>query len=207
MARLGVDVRLETTADLAAIEALAPDAVVVATGSVPRQPLDTPGSDLPHVVQGWDVLAGVAQTGARVAIVSQEDYFETPNVAEFLAEQGRHVEIFHKSTHLGADIDRYSMGAVLGRLERLGVAVHPNLRLAGITPEAIDFVSAWGGKSYRYAGFDSVVLVYGSVPRAGLYDQLLARRSVPEVYVAGSAWVPRRIAESTQHGASIGLVI
>lgn len=207
LARLGVDLRLETEADGAAIEALAPEVVVIATGSTPRRPLDIPGCDLPHVVQGWDVLAGRVTAGARVAVVSQEDYFETPNVAEYLAEQGKRVEIFHKSTHLGADIDRYSMGAVLGRLERHGVVIRPNLRLAAVEAGALEFVSAFGPQRYRYEGFDTVVLVYGSVPQSSLYDELLARRSIPEVYVAGSAWVPRRIAEATQHGASIGLVI
>ena len=207
LARLGVEVRLETVADVAMIEALEPEVVVVATGSVPRVPLDTPGSELPHVVQGWDVLAGRVSTGSRVAVVSQEDYFETPNVAEYLAEQGRQVEVFHKSTHLAADIDRYSMGAVLARLERHGVRIRPNLRLAAVETGVLEFVSAFGAGRYRFEGFDSVVLVYGSVPHSPLYEALLARRSIPEVYVAGSAWLPRRIAEATQHGASIGLVI
>jgi hypothetical protein len=99
------------------------------------------------------------------------------------------------------------MGAVLSRLERHGVVIRPNLRLAAIEARALQFVSAFGAGRYRHEGFDSVVLVYGSVPHSPLYETLLARRSVPEVYVAGSAWLPRRIAEATQHGASIGLVI
>ena len=60
-----------------------------------------PGIDLPHVVQAWDVLTGKASTGDRVAVISQEDYYETPCVAEYLAERGKHVEVFHKSVHLG----------------------------------------------------------------------------------------------------------
>ena len=99
------------------------------------------------------------------------------------------------------------MGAVLGRLERHGIVIRPNLRLAAVAPDALEFVSAFGPQRYRHEGFDTVVLVYGSVPRSSLYDELLARKSVPEVHVAGSAWLPRRIAEATQHGASIGLVI
>ena len=42
MERLGVDVRLQAGADLATIKALLPDAVVIATGSVPRVPSDVP---------------------------------------------------------------------------------------------------------------------------------------------------------------------
>ena len=207
MARLGVDVRLETKADIDAVKALKADAVVIATGSIPRVPKDIPGIDLPHVVQGWDVMLGKASTGNRVAVISQEDYYETPCVAEFLAERGKQVEVFHKSVHLGSEIARYSIGMVLSRMEQCGVTVHPNLILTKIQPDGLEFVSSFGGKTYRKEGFDSVVLVYGSVPQHELYDQLKAAGSIPQLYLAGSAWLPRFMAEATQHGASIGLVI
>lgn len=49
--RLGVDVRLNTTATTELITALGPDHVVVATGAVRPRP-DIPGGDLPHVHTG-----------------------------------------------------------------------------------------------------------------------------------------------------------
>jgi 2,4-dienoyl-CoA reductase-like NADH-dependent reductase (Old Yellow Enzyme family)/thioredoxin reductase len=207
MTRLGVDVRLEANADIDAIKALSPDAVVIATGSLPRVPGDVPGIDLPHVVQGWDVMQGKASTGDRVAVVSQEDYYETPCVAEFLAERGKQVEVFHKSTHLGSEINRYSIGMVLSRMESCGVTIHPNLILKEVQADGLEFVSSWGGKTYRREGFDGVVLVYGSVPQHDLYDRLKAEGSISQLYLAGSAWVPRFMAEATRHGADIGLVI
>jgi 2,4-dienoyl-CoA reductase-like NADH-dependent reductase (Old Yellow Enzyme family)/thioredoxin reductase len=207
MTRLGVDVRLESAVDMDAIKALSPGAVVIATGSLPRVPDDVPGIDLPHVVQGWDVLQGKATTGDRVAVISQEDYYETPCVAEFLAERGKQVEVFHKSVHLGFEIARYSIGMVLSRMEECGVKIHPNLVLKQVQADAIELGSSWGVRSYREEGFDSVVLVYGSVPKNELYDQLKADGSIPQLYVAGSAWLPRFMAEAAQHGASIGLVV
>lgn len=207
MERLGVDVRLQTSADLAAVKALSPDAVVIATGSVPRVPLEVPGIDLPHVVQAWDVMTGKAKTGDRVAVISQEDYYETPCVAEYLADRGKHVEVFHKSVHLGFEIARYSIGMVLARMESYGVVVHPNLMLQAVRPDSFDLVSSYGVRTYRKEGFDSIVLVYGSVSQHDLYDQLKADGSIPQVYIAGSAWLPRFMAEATRHGASIGLVI
>jgi 2,4-dienoyl-CoA reductase-like NADH-dependent reductase (Old Yellow Enzyme family)/thioredoxin reductase len=207
MARLGVDVQLQSDADLGTIKALSPDAVVIATGSVPRVPSGVPGIDLPHVVQGWDVLTGRAATGNRVAIVSQEDYYETPCVAEFLAGRGKQVEVFSKSVHLGFEIARYSVGMMLRRMEECGVAIHPNLILKEVSAAAIELVSSFGGNTYRREGFDTVVLVYGSVPHPQLYEQLKAEGSVPQLYIAGSAWLPRFMAEAARHGASIGLVI
>jgi 2,4-dienoyl-CoA reductase-like NADH-dependent reductase (Old Yellow Enzyme family)/thioredoxin reductase len=207
MTRLGVDVRLQTTVDIDAISALSPDAVVIATGSMPRVPNDIPGIDLPHVVQGWDVMQGKAATGDRVAIISMEDYYETPCVAEYLTERGKQVEVFSKSVHLGSDIARYSIGMVLKHMEQCGVKVHPNLMLNEVKPNSFELVSSWGDKIYHHEGFDSVVLVCGSVPQHDLYDQLKAQGSIDQVYVAGSAWLPRHLAEASSHGASIGLVI
>ena len=52
-----------------------------------------------------------------------------------------------------------------------------------------------------------MVLVYASTPQSELYDQLKADGSVQELYIAGAAWLPRHMAESTRHGANIGLTI
>jgi len=207
MERLGVDVRLQTRADIGAIRALSPEAVVIATGSRPRVPESVPGIDLPHVVQAWDVMTGNAKTGDRVAVISQEDYYETPCVVEYLTERGKHVEVFHKSVHLGFEIARYSIGMVLARMESCGAVVHPNVMLQEVRPDSFDLVSSYGVRSYRKEGFDSIVLVYGSVAQHDLYDQLKADGSVPQVYIAGSAWLPRFMAEATRHGASVGLAI
>ena len=207
MRRTGVEVQLGCTADLKTIKSLSPEAVVIATGSVPRIPHNVTGLELPHVVQGWDVLMGKATSGDRIAVISQEDYYDTPCVAEYLAARGKSVEIFHKSVHLGFEIARYSVGMVHRRMEDHGVIIHPNLILTGITREAVDFVSSVGGHNYRKEGFDSVVLVYGSVPQHSLYDELKAAGWVNQLYLAGAAWLPRHMAESTRHGAYIGLAI
>ncbi len=207
MERAGVEVKLETAADLDSIKALSPDVVVMATGSLPRKPHEVPGIDLPHVVQGWEVIQGKATVGDRVALISQEDYYETPCVAEYLTEKGKQVEVFHKSTHLGSEVARYSIGMVLKRMEQCGVKINPNLILQEVKADSFELVSSWGDKNYHQEGFDSVVLVYGSVSQHDLYDQLKADGSVEELYVAGSAWVPRHMAEATRHGADIGLAI
>ncbi|MBK6289836.1 MAG: FAD-dependent oxidoreductase [Gammaproteobacteria bacterium] len=207
MTRLGVDVRLGATADIAAIKALSPEAVVIATGALPRVPHDVTGLELPHVVQGWEVMKGKIPAGKRIALISQEDYYETPCIAEFLAERGKEVEVFHKSVHLGTEIARYSIAMVLARMEQCGVLVHPNLILTQIQADGLDFVSSFGGKTYRHEGFDSVVLVYGTVSKCDLYDQLKAEGDIAQLYLAGAAWLPRRLAEATRHGAGVGLAI
>jgi 2,4-dienoyl-CoA reductase-like NADH-dependent reductase (Old Yellow Enzyme family)/thioredoxin reductase len=206
LALYDVDVRLETEVDVDELLALAPDAIACATGSVPRRP-DLPGVDAPNVVQGWNVLAGNAKVGERVAVISQEDAFETPNVADYLAERGKRVEIFHKWLGIGAQIDRYSVGPVMSRLVDNDVVIHDGLRLIAIDGGRLEFVSAFGGRTQRFEGFDSVVLVYGSAPDAELYHSLASRGGAARLFLVGSAWVPRLLAEATQHGARVGMEI
>ena len=56
VAELQVDIRLNTRATVETIRALAPDAVVVATGAIRRAP-DIEGKDLPHVHDGQSLRA------------------------------------------------------------------------------------------------------------------------------------------------------
>ncbi|MCC7077148.1 MAG: FAD-dependent oxidoreductase [Acidimicrobiia bacterium] len=207
MRLLGVDVRFGVDVDAGSVLAFEPDAIVCATGSVPRTP-DTPGVDAADVVQGWEVLAGTAgEIGERVAVVSQEDHYETPGIASFLAAADRRVEIFHKWTGIGSRVERYSIGPILRRLEEGGVVVHTGLRLARVEDGKLELVSAHTGEPRLAGGFDTVVLVYGSVPDTRVHDGLREAGFGGRLFLAGSAWVPRLLAEATQHGARVGLEV
>ena len=206
--RLGIDLRLNTEATPEMLVELGADIVVVATGSSPRPLLEVTGADADHVVQGWDVLSGKAKVGERVALISEEDYFETPNVAEFMADKGKKVTIFHKWSQIGKDIDRYSYGTVMQRLEENNVDIVNGYRLSKVdNGESFTCISAFTGAEKTFDGFDSVVLVVGSVPESDLYYTLKDNPSFEKVYIAGSAWLPRKLAEATQSGATIGLQI
>ena len=204
MVRLGVDVRLDVDVDADAVMAFHPDAVICATGSRPIHATE-PGMDSPNVVLGWDVLAGRVTVGERVAVVSREDHFETPAVADFLAAMGKRVEIFHKWTALGREIDRYSIGVVMRRLEEGGVKIHTGLQLDSFAEGQIEFVSSYTSRTIVHGGFDTVVIVYGSAPDTSLHDALRGR--VQRQFLCGSAWVPRQIAEATQHGMKVGMEV
>lgn len=203
---LGVEVRLCSDATAGAVIALEPDAVACATGSRPRVP-GVPGAGEQHVVTGWEVLEGGAVVGERVAVVSQEDHFETPNVADRLATDGRTVEVFHKWTGIGSQIGRYSTGPVMSRIAAHGIPVHTGLRLVEVDGGDLTFGCTFTGETRHFHGFDTVVLVYGSVPDDRLYRDLRADGSVDRLYLVGSAWVPRRLAEATRHGARVGMEV
>ena len=83
IAALGIDLRLSTRADVAALKGF--DEVIVATGVNPRRP-GFPGQDHPKVLSYLDVLAGNAPVGQRVAIIGAGGIgFD---MAEFLTHEG-----------------------------------------------------------------------------------------------------------------------
>ena len=201
---LGIDLRLETDCSKDAVLALEPDAVVCATGSVAIRP-DVPGVDGTAVVTATAVLEGLADVGERVAVVSEEDRMVTICVADFLATRGKRVEVFHKWKGVGSDVDRYQIGIAMARLEEGGVVQHAGTRLHAIDGTTLHFTSPFTGKPSRADGFDTIVLACGTRPDTGLYRSL--KGEADRLFLAGAAWVPRGIAEATQHGMKVGLEV
>ena len=66
VAKAGITVQLDTTADVATLAEF--DEVIIATGVMPRDPA-IPGQDGPNVLSYIDVLRGKAPVGDRVAII------------------------------------------------------------------------------------------------------------------------------------------
>lgn len=207
IARLGIDLRLETTADVDLLVSLGAQVVVCASGSTPRTPLEVEGLNAEHVVMGWDVLANEVKLGEQVAVYSEEDHFETPNIAEAIAAKGKQVTIIHKWAQIGSEIDRYSFGTIMNRLEENKVRMVGGLRLKAVKGKQVECISAYSGKTSVVGEFDTVVLVCGSVPNDDLYYRIKGDSRFERAFLIGAAWTPRLIAEATQHGAFIALEI
>ena len=88
------------------VAALAPDAVIVATGARPHQP------EFPHggieVVQAWDVLPGPPPRDRRVVIADWGGDASRPRCAELLAAAGNDVTLAVGSAALGETLHRTS---------------------------------------------------------------------------------------------------
>lgn len=201
---LGIDLRLNTAATPEMVAGLKPDAVVVATGSVPRQ-LEIPGAEQPNVVQACDVLAGQATVGQRVVIISEDDAMETPSVADFLAAQGKQVEILHKWLMMGDRIERYTRGIVYYWLYKNGVVISPSTRVRAIERNTVIAFNAHSGDERVIEQVDTVVASLGSRPDDRIYAALQGK--VAELYLVGAAFAPRRLWEATQHGANVGKLL
>ncbi|MFC0588786.1 FAD-dependent oxidoreductase [Novosphingobium aquiterrae] len=109
----GIDLRLNTRADAAALAAEGFDEVVVATGITPRTPA-IPGIDHPKVVRYIDVIRGDAPVGQKVAIMGAGGIgFD---VAELITHAGTSaamdVDVFAREW--GVDFTNHPRGGVTG---------------------------------------------------------------------------------------------
>lgn len=104
--RAEVDIRLEATGSLDLIEMLAPDAIIVATGSVPNRPWWAPPSDGggERVVDIVDVLEGRVEPYGSVVVIDDLGFHQATSVAELLADRGRSVELVTKAMVVGQDL-------------------------------------------------------------------------------------------------------
>ncbi|XKF15700.1 dimethylglycine demethylation protein DgcA [Halomonas sp. BLK-85] len=109
LARLKVDVRLNTRAGAAELNALQADVVVLATGGQPF--LDqtpewgySPVAEDSLVVSSWDILNGKVAPGNNVLIYDTICEFAGVSAADFLADKGARVEIVTDDIKPGAAV-------------------------------------------------------------------------------------------------------
>ena len=195
--RLGVDVRLNTRADVDAILGLEPDAIIVATGGTPHVPDHVDGIDGPNVVQAWDVFNGTASVGQRVVVLDDEHHVQGLNVAEMLASEGKDVELVTREFEVGAHIEPNTRMATLRRVNDLNVSLKPTTWAREIGPDYIILEHFYSLREERKE-VDTVVLACNIDPESWLYDALSARHS--NVQMAGDCGGARRLELATFEG-------
>lgn len=199
LAAAGVDVVLGREATAADVLAAAADVVVVATGARPRD-LEVPGGDLPQVVQGAAALSGTATIGRRVLVVSEDDRPAPLAIADHLAAAGHEVTLVFRTMAPAPLVSRYTLGAMVARLDELGVTMVSTTRVTGVRPigdaVAVDGAHCYSNRPWVLGEFDTVVLACGAVSVDGLFHELEGRH--PDVHLLGDAYAPRRMVSATR---------
>ncbi|WP_201451843.1 FAD-dependent oxidoreductase [Rhodovarius lipocyclicus] len=201
IAQAGVQVRLNTRVDRALVEALAPDAVIVATGATPYEP-PVEGREDGHVTGAWAVLQGSANTGARVLVADWRADWVGMGVAEKLVLDGHSVTLAVDAPHAGFNLQMYLRSHWIARLHRLGVEIVPDARLYGVDGTTAYLMHNVSGEAMPREGVDTVVLATGHASETGL-EQALAGIGVP-VLLAGDCLSPRSAEEAVHEGFLAG---
>lgn len=178
--------------------ALAADAIIVAVGARAVQP-QVPGAELPHVMTGWEVLAGTREPGKHCVVVGGG--LVGIEVADHLAEHGRKVVLIARSDLLKKAVhaDRVYF---FERIAALDIEVMTHTDVLKVGPDCVEIQP--NGKLRRtLEGVDSVIFCMGYEPRKDETLELL-KVGVPVHYV-GDVLGPRKFFQAVEEGTLTSL--
>ena len=177
----GVEVRLNTPATKEQIQAENPDAIILATGSVPTKP-QIEGIDLPHVLFATEVLDDPSKVGQNVVVIGGgATGMET---AEFLAEMGKKVTVIEALDEVARDLGPARKHFLMERVDAHKIDIHLNTQVKKITAQEVELADT---KHTRIPA-DHVVIAVGVTSNNPLEEEV---KPIADVYVIGDAKEPR----------------
>ena len=191
LSRTGVQVKLETPVDASLVAQEKPDAVLVATGSVPRG-LNILGMAGDNVVFAAEAITGEVPVGETVLVVGGGMVgLET---AEHLAHEGKTVTLIARS-ELASDFAPLNRPAMLDNVAMAGVVTYTHALPDEITDEGARVTI--NGES-RFIPADTIVIAVGQEKDPGFVKSL--EGLVEEIFVIGDANGNARFREAIEEG-------
>ncbi|HEV2310767.1 MAG TPA: FAD-dependent oxidoreductase, partial [Acidimicrobiia bacterium] len=210
--RRGVDLRTGVEATEDGVLALAPDAVVVATGGHATKngrsayhPMPVPGSEQDWVLDHHEALACLdgdpARLGGRVVLLDAVGHVQGVGVGELLAARGIDVTVVCPLPVLLA-CDGETQAAILPRAVQAGVRWRPSTAVAMVDDHTVTLVDVLARRLERVADVDAFVVCTNGEPNTDLYDALRARG--PDVVRVGDAVSVRPVDRAVFDGHRAG---
>jgi len=199
-------VRLHCEADVDTILELNPDAVIIATGSVPNR-IEVPGNQTgAHIFTVHEVISGAADNAKRAVIVDREGFFRPLVAADYLSERGVQVEFVTPLLRISPDVEGMMLEEMLEHLRARGVRFRPGCEVAQWTGSGpLQLRDVQTGEDHVISDIDTLVGAVGSRPENGL--AALLRGRVAEIHVVGDANLPQTCEQATFQGARIGRLL
>ena len=172
--QMGIEIRLNVHVDEEILRAEKPDIVFAATGSRSAVP-SVKGAGGSNVFLADDVLGGREVPGQHVALLGAG--LVGAETAEYLAGQGKDVEIFDSIHELVPDLNKARRWFQIKRIQECGIRQHMDSKIVEIALPDISYET--GGKVETLGGFDAVVLAAGR--RSNNEFAAMVRQSFPEV--------------------------
>ena len=205
--RLKVDVVLNHPVTEKDVEALKPDAIIVATGGKPLIPSSIKGTDLPNVVTADDVLWEKVGVGDNIAIIGGSSMgVET---AEFLLHEhpDRKVLVVEMLHDILLDISHDSELALLDKLAKVDFRHVASTKVVSIEKNngTLDLRIKRYSLDDVLSGFDTVVLAVGVAPENTL--GLALKNKYDNVYLIGDCEGPGDYRKAVHDAAGVALTI
>lgn len=222
---LNIHLGLGKEVTMATVRKLAPDRVILATGSRQTMPA-MHGLELAHVVSAWDALSGKAVLGERVVVLGggavgvetaisiadkgtingetlkflMKHGAETiESLQELIVTGNKKVTILEMLPKIGSGIGPSTKWVFLKELEMLGVDTFAGATVTRIDAQGVSYEQ--DGKINTVAA-DTVVVALGSSSQDDLSVEL--RAAGFDVLLAGDVKKPRTILEAVHEGYLAG---
>jgi 2,4-dienoyl-CoA reductase-like NADH-dependent reductase (Old Yellow Enzyme family)/thioredoxin reductase len=198
---LGVHVILGVSADVSRIRQEEPEAVIVATGSVPTLPKLTGVHGSPiETISIDDVLHGRADAASVVVLLDDDGHHKAASTAEYLAAAGAVVHLVTRAESVAAEITSVSRTLAVERLEAAGVIIHTGRWFREALGSKVVLEAMGRGDLDEIPDANFIVAAVPNERRADLAEQLRGAPDFPEVSVVGDCLAPRRVIEAVREG-------
>ena len=195
-----VEVRLNSHISAATLAEIAPDAVLIATGSSPVD-MEVVGATPDNPVDAQDVLTGKVTPGARVIVADWRGDWIGIGLAILLQRRGHDVRLAVNGIGAGMNLQQYVRDHWAGKLHAARIPVIPYARIYGVDGDTAYFLHAASGEAMVLPDVDTVILASGHAPRDAL--ELELRGTGLPFTTLGDATIARSAEEAIYDGHSI----
>jgi mycofactocin system FadH/OYE family oxidoreductase 2 len=204
--KLDLDMRMGVCASEELILEQKPDAVVIATGSVPKEKPFPGEYEPPQVVNTVHILTGEYEAGDKVLMIDLDGHHQATGTAELLVDQGKTVHMLTSSLFIGAALGPLQdLYLTRQRLACKGVTYTPDIAVLEIQGTLVKGLNVYSNEMIDFEGYDTVVLAAGNVAVDALY--LALKGKIKELYRVGDCVAPRKTDMAIVEGHRIGRMI
>ena len=199
--RAGVDIRLNTMADVSLLDEIKPDAIIVATGASPVR-LDIPGADRANVYDMIGVLTGEAHISGDTVVVGGG--LVGLEVAEYIAEKGCKVVVVEMLDAIAKDVGRGRKISIMRGVRTAGIKSLVNARCVEINDNGV--IVEVDGKR-QTVPCDNVVISVGSKPNSHDWVKNYCVKNHIICHIVGDAVQARRAIDAVHEGVAAARAI
>jgi len=194
-----VNLGVEVTPEM--IDNERPDAVVLATGAIPKEP-DFIGTGDERVVSSWDILGGQVEPVAQKVVVIGGNMLGC-EVAEFMADQGNLVSVIkmRPGGAMAEDCEPTNRRGLLESLQECRVSLLTDFKVEGLSGDGVKVVQRDSGEE-RTLEAETIVLALGATPERSLVGDL--KKKEIEFHPIGDCRQPNNIRQAIYEGALVG---
>ena len=191
--RYGLEVSADREVVQFVLDEEKPDALVLATGSVPIRTGFQPytmneikgAGSSPIVFSEQDILEGRVTPGKRAIVADTLSFIEAPGIAEYLAKRGTEVQVVTPLENIGLELDLYNhLEHVMPRLFAAHVKILPYTWVKSVEGQSVVLYNIYNENEPWIEEVDNLVLITGRIQNDGLLD---AFRGRVDVHVIGDA--------------------